>query len=1013
MLRIGFGLLLLLCLKGYAQEPLLYNGPEYTSYYHGYKGHPFLISDSLHTGSVLYDGILYKNVRMGYNIADGIVYLRDAQQGFNMQLLNEKVSWFIIEGRRFVNLPAQQNLAAGYYELLFYGHVKAYASHSKKLQMAVNSDEPLHFEQYTSYYLERANKIYPISNLASVTAALRDKADEVKKFAKKNKLKMKRRPAISITRIADFYERNTIWQEPVTVRTVQIEPEKPVIQQLPSLDENRVFEFGAARDSSAKSAVTLAGYIKDSKTGESIIGATVSSGTATVMTDQFGYYALTLPKGRHEIVYSSSGMKDVRRQIMLNEDGKLDVELTGVVASLRAVVVVAEKNSNIKNTQMSVEKLAMKTIRQVPVVFGEADVLRVVTTLPGVSSAGEAGTGFNVRGGSTDQNLILFNEATIYNPSHVFGFFSAFNPDVIKSVELYKSSIPQRYGGRLSSVLDVAVREGNSKKLSGTAGIGPLTSKLAIDGPLFSDKTTFVAGVRTTYSNWLLRTLNNAYTDSRASFYDATLNINHEINDNNDVYLSTYLSNDEFRLNSDTTYSYGNTNWNVRWKHIFNNKLYMVITGGQDQYKYSVRNKEVPENAFRLGFDIRQSHFRTDFSYSPNNSHSLDFGINSIYYQLRPGSYEPNAEKSLVIPDRLQNEQALETAFYLGDTYRVNDNLAVNAGIRYSIFNFLGPQTVYQYLPGMPKDTSTISDSVYYGNGKVVKTYHAPEFRLSARYSLTDHSSVKLSFNTTRQYIHMLSNTTIISPTDTWKLSDVDIKPQEGTQWSAGYYHNFRNNSIETSVELYYKTIKNMLDYKSGAKLIMNRHIATDVISAKGKSYGAELMIKKVSGKLNGWISYTYSRTMLQQNDPAAGELINGGEYYPASFDKPHNVNVIANYRFTHRFSVSVNTVYTTGRPITIPIAIFQQGGAERVYYSDRNQYRIPDYFRADLSFTYEGNHKVNQRTHNSWSLGVYNATARKNPYSVYFRQESGIIKGYQLSIFGTILPFITLNIKF
>jgi hypothetical protein len=663
---------------------------------------------------------------------------------------------------------------------------------------------------------------------------------------------------------------------------------------------------------------------------------------------------------------------------------------------------------------MSVEKLTIKNIKQVPVAFGEADVLRVITTLPGVTSAGEAGTGFNVRGGSVDQNLILFNDATIYNPSHVFGFFTAFNPDQIKAVELYKSAVPEKFGGRLSSVLDVTSKEGNSKQIAGVGGIGPLTSKLTVEGPIGSEKTTFIAGGRTTYSNWLLKKLpDERYRNSRASFYDINLNINHSLNAKNNLYAMGYVSRDKFKLNNDTTYSYGTYNWNLKWKHIFSNKLYGVITGGQDHYTYSVASERSKVDAFKLGFSINQAHVRSSFSWSPTNDHQIELGFNSIYYQLRPGYYHPNDSQSVVVRKDLQYEQALETGLYIGDRINITPDLSVNLGIRYSIFNYLGPYNVYQYAPGVPRDTTTIKDTVPYAKHKVIRTYQSPEYRLSARYAFSENTSVKLSFNTTRQYIHMLSNTTIISPTDTWKLSDADIRPQQGVQWSAGVYRNFRNNAIETSVEAYYKTMRNVLDFKSGARLILNQHIAADVISARGKSYGAEVMIKKVSGKLNGWISYTYSRTLLRTDDPLAGENINKGEYYPASFDKPHNVNFIGNYRFTHRFSISTNIVYTSGRPITLPVAIFELGGTQRVYYSERNQYRIPDYFRADLSFTLEGNHKLKQKTHNSWSFGVYNLTARKNPYSVYFTQENGVIRGHQLSIFGTIIPFVTYNFRF
>lgn len=1016
MRHITLSILIFVSARAYAQEYHLYNGSEYTAFYRGMRGHSFLISDTLISGDIFYDGALYKNIPLGYNIADNQVYIRNTVQGFNIRLLNEKISWFIISGRKFINLGSSlDNTHAGFYELLYDGHIKVYAFREKKIKRPASAEDPMYFRQYDDYFIAIKNRLQQVSNLASALSALPGKDEEIKKIVRSQRLNFKKEPGNAIVAVARYYDRNTTWRDTDTI--IQQTPDSAKVQtarKLPSLEENRVFEFGIARHQSAKNMVSLAGYVKDGKTGESIIGATVSSMNSTVITDQFGYYSITLQRGRHEIIFSSSGMKDARRQIILNDDGKLDVELNGQVASLKAVIVVAEKSSNVKSTQMSVEKLTIKNIRQVPVVLGEADVMRVVMTLPGVSSAGEVSTGFNVRGGSVDQNLILFNEATIYNPSHVFGFFSAFNPDLVKSVELYKSAIPEKFGGRLSSVLDVSSREGNSKKISGTGGIGPLTSKLTLEGPVFSEKTTFIAGARSSYSNWLLRNLSNdSYSNSRASFYDLNMNLNHKMNQKNNLYLTGYLSNDRFRLNNDTTYAYGNANWNVKWKHIFSNKIYGILTVGQDRYKYSVDSEGNHVDAFKLAFDIRQAHFRTAFSYSPSNNHQVEFGINGVYYQLQPGSYQPNSNQSLVISKKLQDEQALESAFYIGDRYTITPNFSLNMGLRYSLFNYLGPYNVYEYTPGIPKDSNTITGSTPYQKGKVIKTYHAPEYRLSARYSLSENASVKASFNTTRQYIHMLSNTTIASPTDTWKLSDADIPPQHGYQWSAGFYRNFRGNAIETSIEVYYKTMKNVLDFKSGARLIMNQHIAADVISAKGKSYGAELMLKKVTGKLNGWISYTYSRTMLQQDDQLAGETINRGEYYPASFDKPHNLNVIGNYRFTHRFSMSTNLVYTSGRPITLPVAIFNFAGGQRVYYSERNQFRVPHYFRADLSFTLEGNHKVKQRMHNSWSFGFYNLTARKNPYSVYFTQENGVIKGHQLSIFGTVIPFVTYNFKF
>jgi hypothetical protein len=780
--------------------------------------------------------------------------------------------------------------------------------------------------------------------------------------------------------------------------------------------ENKLYEIGTKQVTSSKGKATIAGYIRDSKTGETFTGAMVFVDTPYVasVSDQFGYYNISLPLGRHILHISSLGMKTARRQVMLYSDGKLDIDLLDSVPSLKNVTVVAEKKSNIRGLQMGAERLTIKTIKQVPVVFGEPDVLKVLLTLPGVTSVGEASNGFNVRGGSTDQNLILFSDATIYNPSHLFGFFSAFNPDVVKGFDLYKSAIPEKYGGRLSSVLDVSMRDGNSKKISGTGGLGLLTSKLTVEGPLKKDKTSFIAGGRTTYSNWLLKQIPKSdYSKSKAGFSDLSLRISHTVDQKNNLYFTGYISNDNFKLNSDTLYKYGNRNLNIKWKHIFNNKFYGIAVVGYDHYQYAVSSDEVPVNAYRLESAINQVSLRTHFNYSTGNKHSFSFGLNSIRYKIKPGSFKPDGVQSLVTPDIVPSEQGLETALYFGDQYNINSNFSINAGLRLSMFNYLGPHEKYTYVQGLPRDKTTMTDTISYKKNKIVKTYYGPEYRLTARYAFSNDASLKFSFNTLWQYIHMLSNTVSISPTDIWKLSDSYIKPQRGYQVSLGYYKNFRSGTIETSLEIYYKQLKNFLDYKSGAVLLLNHHIETDIINTRGRAYGAELSIKKKSGKANGWFSYTYSRTQLRLNDPIAGQTINNGNYYPANFDKPHNINMVSNYQFSHRFAVSLNLVYSTGRPITLPIAIYYLGGSQRVYYSDRNQYRIPDYIRADLSFNIEGNHKIKQLTHNSWSFGVYNLLARENPYSIYFTQENGIIKGYQLSVFGTAIPFISYNFRF
>jgi hypothetical protein len=779
--------------------------------------------------------------------------------------------------------------------------------------------------------------------------------------------------------------------------------------------ENKVYEIGLRTNNIKPGNATLAGYLRDIKSGEPVVGASIYSEDTKsgITSDQFGYYSITLPRGRRTLAIKGLGLKDTWRKIILYSDGKLNIELQERVTSLKEVKISAEKVANVKSVEMGVARLDVKSIKQIPTAFGEADVLRVVLTLPGVQSVGEATTGFNVRGGSADQNLILLNDATIYNPAHFFGFFSAFNPDIVKDIELYKSSIPEKFGGRLSSVLDVTNREGNKKIFTGSAGIGLLTSRINVEGPIVKDKTSFIAGARTTYSDWLLQLLPDAYKHSSASFYDVNFDISHRIDEKNNIYLTSYLSNDHFKLNSDTAYNYSNKNINLKWKHNFNNKLFGVLTTGLDDYQYNVSSTAVPIDGYQLNFAVKQTNFKTDFTYYLNSNHTLNFGLGSIYYNLDPGDFEPKGAASLVVPQIVAPEQALESAFYIGDKYDITPDLSLSLGLRYSIYNYLGPQTVNSYAPNLPRTGVNVLDSTAFKSGQVVNTFHGPEIRIAARYTLSEDMSVKASYNTLRQYIHLLSNSTSISPTDVYKLSDPNIKPELGSQVSLGLYKNLMANTIETSVEVYYKNIENYPDFKSGASLLLNQHIEQAILNTKGKAYGIEFLIRKNVGKLNGWISYTYSRTFLRQDDPSAGETINQGHNYPANYDKPNNINFTGNYRFSHRFSVSLDVTYSTGRPITLPISKYEYNGSERVYYSDRNSFRIPDYFRSDFSMNIEGNHKVHQLTHNSWTIGVYNLTGRANAYSTYFTEQGGVVNGYKLSIFARPIPFINYNIRF
>lgn len=780
--------------------------------------------------------------------------------------------------------------------------------------------------------------------------------------------------------------------------------------------KDKLYEIGKKTRTISSGTAKITGQVRNAQTGEPVLAATVfiEDPFTGASSDPFGNFTLSIPKGRHVLKVRSVGMMDEEYQIILYSDGKLDVGLIENVVSLKEVEVRANRDVNIAQPQMGMEAINIKAIKQVPSVMGEPDVLRVILTLPGVKTVGEASTGFNVRGGSADQNLILFNDATVYNPTHLFGFFSAFNSDVMDGVELYKSSIPAMYGGRLSSVLEITPRYGNKKKVEGKAGIGLLTSRFTLEGPIVKDKTSFIIGGRATYSNWILQMLkNNEYKNSKGSFYDVNVNLTHEINKKSNIYFTGYFSRDEFKLRSDTLYGYENKNATLKWKNIFSNKLIGTFSGSLSQYGYTVTAESNPVNAYQLAFDVNQINGHAGFTYSYSAKHTFNFGLTSVHYKLHPGSFLPAAEGSEVQADVLETEQALESALYAEDQFDITDNLSLKAGIRYSLYNYLGPKNVISYAGGLPRNENNMLDTISYGQGDLIKTYHGPEIRVSARYRLTSSFSVKAGYNTLRQYIHMLSNTTAVSPTDIWKLSDPNLRPQFGEQTSLGFYKNLRNGQIETSVEGYYKNIHDYLDYKAGAELIMNHSIETEVVNTEGKAYGVEFMVKKLSGKLNGWLSYTWSRTLLRMNDPTAGDLINRGEWYPANYDKPHDFTFIGNYKFSHRFSISVNTTYSTGRPITLPIAKYSYGGAPKVFYSDRNAYRIPDYFRTDFAMNIEGNHKVHQKTHNSWTIGVYNLTGRRNIYSTYFISEGGSVNGYKMSIFGSAIPYVNFNIRF
>jgi hypothetical protein len=759
------------------------------------------------------------------------------------------------------------------------------------------------------------------------------------------------------------------------------------------------------------SKATISGFITEEQTGDPVIGAAIlvqdiKQGT---MSDATGYYLVELPTGKHTLNIHSLGMRDASFQVMVYSDGTFNIKMSEKITQLKDITIVADRGNNITSLQMGVEKLDIKSIKQLPTSLGEADIVKVALLLPGVQTVGEGASGFNVRGGGIDQNLFTLNGAPVFNTSHLFGFFSVFNPDVVKDFEIYKSGIPAQYGGRISSVFDVQSKSGNRKTFGVTGGISPVTLKLTVDGPVIKNKLSFLVGVRSTYSDWILRQINKAeIRNSRASFYDVNGKLSYEINKKNTLEVSGYTSYDFFKLNFDTTYEYHSECATLLWKHHFSTKLVTTLSALGSNYRYQVESQKDPLNAFKMGYKVRYRELKTDFAFYPVTVHKITFGIGNIWYNLQPGNLSPASPTSAVDNTRLETERAIESALYLADQYDVTSHLSVYAGLRAVVYNFLGPKTVYAYFTGGPVNESTRYDTSFYGKNKIIRTYVALEPRVSLRYTLSPSSSIKISYNRMNQYLNMMSNTTAVSPTDTWKLSDSHIQPQTGDQFAAGFYLDFRKNTIETSVEAYYKNLKRIIDYKGGARLLMNETIETDLLEGKGKAYGIELMIKKPMGKLNGWISYTYSRVFYKVDGTSQEEKINGGIYFPANHDRPHDFSLVQNFRFSRRFSISNNLVYSTGRPITYPVGKWSD---DLLYYSKRNEYRIPDYFRWDFSANLDGNLKSKKLAHGSWSLSVYNVTGRFNVYSVYFKTEQGQVKGYMLSVFPK--PVITLSYNF
>ncbi|MCU0341353.1 MAG: TonB-dependent receptor [Spirosomaceae bacterium] len=762
---------------------------------------------------------------------------------------------------------------------------------------------------------------------------------------------------------------------------------------------------------------TISGYIKDASNGESLIGVSVyvrEIGNGAV-TNDYGYYALSLPVGAsYTLIFNYIGYEKIEKKIELKEDLKLNIELKDESLKLQEVVVrTTKEDENVKNIEMSVNKVEMKTIRQMPALLGEVDLVRSIQLLPGVTSVGEGASGFNVRGGNIDQNLVLLDEAPVFNSSHLFGFFSVFNPDAVKDVKLIKGGIPAQYGGRISSILDVRLKEGNAKKREINGGIGTIFSRLSYEQPFAKGKGSFIVAGRRSYIDVLAKPfLKGDLKGSRFYFYDLTAKANYRINDKNTVFLSGYFGRDVF--GADFGFDWGNQTATARWNHVFNSKLFMNATAFYSNYDYGIEsdrnNRRTSGDKFQWKSNIQTFSIKPDFTYflTPNNT--ITFGGQYLQYDTQPGSATAisSGERRDI---SLQRRYADESAVYVANDQKLNSWLSFQYGLRYSMFRNLAPGQAFEFQEIVKGERKLPIEEKNITSG-VINQYGNWEPRFSAKIEVSPSASLKASYNRTVQYLHLLSNTAASSPLDVWTLSSKIIKPQIADQVALGWFQNFANNMYETSVEVYYKDLQNQIDYVSNSDLLLNKYLEGDLLFGNGRAYGAEFYVKKNQGKLTGWMSYTLARTERKI------EGINNFNWFPARFDKTHNLSVVSLYTLNDRWSFSANFAFNTGTPASFPTNRFEWNGWTLPHNVDnsRNASRIPNYHRLDLGATYKKKKKLFKRGQSEYVFSIYNAYNRRNPFSTYVRQNQDnnlLTEAVRYSIIGSIVPAVTYNFKF
>lgn len=801
---------------------------------------------------------------------------------------------------------------------------------------------------------------------------------------------------------------------------VQNETNIPVLQkqytEKNTYVNRKIYYIGKENPSSLKKNYMLSGYIKDAKTLKPIenLSVYIDGTSINTVTDSKGFYSLNIPKGLNILKIASMGYGNPIKKLVVYGNGTLSFDLYEKLEALNEVVIASNRDDNIRSAEVGVTKIDVKGIKNIPLVLGERDILKVATTLPGIKTAGEGALGYNVRGGKVDQNLILFDDAVLYNPSHFFGIFSAINPFATGSVNIYKGTIPSEFGGRLSSVIDISTKEANTKEFAGEGNIGPVTGNLLLEIPVIKDKAGILIGGRATYSDWVLKSVSEpSIKNSKASFYDVLVKYNHKLNKKNTLQATGYLSNDTFSITSDSVFDYSNRLGSIKWNHTFNDKNRAALQLATTEYKFNIIFDGQLNRNFDFGYTINETQLKLKASYIHSKKHKFSYGASSKLYAINPGEITPLDDASVVESKRVARERGLESAIFISDEYEINKNLLLDLGLRYSTFTALGPSSQNIYTNDAPRSEESVVETREFTRNKPIVTYGGPEFRVSARYALSPSLSIKAGYNKTIQYSHLLSSNTTASPVDSWKLSDLNIEPQRAEQLSLGLFKNFDFGLYETSLEGYYKKIRNLLDFKVGAELLLNENIETELLQGEGKAYGLEFLLKKTRGKFNGWLSYTYSRTFVKLDSEFITNRVNDGNFFPANQDRPHDISIITNYKLTKRYSFSLNFNYQSGRPITYPIGKYTFNNSEQVLYSDRNKFRIPDYYRLDLGVNIEGNHKNVKLAHSFWNISVYNVLGRNNPFSVFFVNEQGEIKGFQSSIFAIPIPTITYNFKF